>query len=219
MNDLADLIGVKGIRDPSLRWNAVTGDGWRLETLNSETGERDFLLQPEKNWIVDMLTRRRGVGKTGDGIFIMHLTPVGSPPPVVTDDDLKPAVGMTAWAPDTGCVEITTCGAVLRTAIVALWEKYKGFTEASKGLVPVVKFGPAIEVPIGKKNNIRTFWAPTFLFVHWLNRNEVPGLCYRPATVLPPKPSHLQIQHLSAKLKAHLKKATTSEAIDDEILQ
>jgi hypothetical protein len=217
MNDLADLIGVKGIRDPSLRWNAIDGKGWRIETFN-EAGERDFELLPENhNFVCDMLTRQRGVGKTGDGLFLMHLTPVGSPPPIVADDDLKPAVSMTVWAPDTGCAEITTCGAVLRNSIVHLWEKYKSFKEASNGLVPVVKFGPAVEVPIGKKNNLRIFWGPTFEFINWLDRNEVPGLCYRQATVPPPKPSNLQIQHLSAKLKAHLKKATKSEAIDDEI--
>jgi hypothetical protein len=223
MTDLSDLAGsVRGIRDRALRWNAVDGQGWRIEIYNPETGDRDFELLPEGlTWICDMATRRRGAIKTGEGVFDVRLSPVGSPLPDIpaNDDDFKPGVAMVVWHPEYGVAEITTASTVVRDRIVYLWEVVKARPEAATGAIPAVRFGPPVEVSFGGKRNLRVFYAPTFeLHGGWADRSEVPGICFRPATVPPPKPAKLQIEDLSARPKKHLKPAMTAgAALNDEI--
>ena len=94
MSDLDDL-GYAKIRPDSLRFNGLTGcltiNRYSPETRRSTATE----IPPGSRWAVDVLTRERGYGRVTDSIFDMRLSPVGSPPPVIEDEDLfKTAVSM-----------------------------------------------------------------------------------------------------------------------------
>jgi hypothetical protein len=175
MSDLDDL-DHRDIRYQAFKFNALTGVGQVNE----------FELGWPSIWTADMYTRRRGYGKTGDGVFEFYLTPVGSEPPKPPQDDkFKPAIAILWWSPQYGLAEMITNSTLLRRTVSDFWEVYKSYQEAADGLLPVTEFGAPKEVQIGK-NNMRIFWTPVLTIVGWMSRDEIPALKYRPATVPPP---------------------------------
>jgi hypothetical protein len=114
MSDLDDL-DHHSIYLQRMKFNALTGI-LLLQDTELDRGSR---------WVADMLTRRRGVGKTGDGVFEFYLTPVGSPPPKIPEDEkFKPAVAMIWWSPEQGLAEMITNSSLLRRTISDFWETY-----------------------------------------------------------------------------------------------
>jgi len=143
-------------------------------------------IAPGSQWAIDMLTRQRGYGKSTDKEFTMHLSPVGEPlpPDIPRDPELKPALPMMLWNPQLGEAVMTTCSAILRTAVNAMWERHKSFGEASEGLQPIVTFGEPREVEAAK----RTFLAPQITISGWVERDEIPPFAMQPPIVkLPPR--------------------------------
>ena len=175
MSDLDDLNHAIVLLQ-RLKFNALTGS---LLLGDTELGAGS-------RWVGDMLTRRRGVGRTGDGVFEFYLTPVGSAPPTIPEDDkFKPAVAMIWWSPEDGLAEMITNGSILRRTISDYWETYKTYQEAADGMLPLTEFGPPREVKVGR-TNIRVFWTPVLTVIGWIPREDIPALKYRPPTVPPP---------------------------------
>jgi hypothetical protein len=156
MSDLDDLEGGTSFKN-SLRWNTEKGDLFAV--LTNEFLERVphsiELGTPAARFAVDMLTRRRGYGLIGDGIYEMILTPVGSPPPPKpADPDYKRAVSFDLWSPQYGLVCMETVSVILLNTIDAFWTRYASFAEAAKGMLPLIEFSGRREIIVRKF----TFW-------------------------------------------------------------
>jgi hypothetical protein len=169
-----------------------------------------------------MLRRERGYGKATDKEFKMYLSPVGAPlPPNIPEDDpeLKPALSMALWSPSFGDAVMTTCGAIVRTAVNAMWTRYRSFREASDGLLPIITFGEAHEIEVAK----RAFQAPQIDITGWVKRETIPSFALLPPTVSPPPPVDAQIGFsaipaITTKAKHKPPKAgTLRDMLDDKI--
>ena len=223
MSDFDDLQH-HSLRLQGLKFNALDGI-LRLGEAELETGSQ---------WVADMLTRRRGYGRTGDGVFEFYLTPVGSEPPAPPHDpkEFKPALAMIVFSPQFGLAEMITNSTLLRQTISTLWEEYKSYREAADGLLPVIEFGEPREVEIGR-NNKRIFWTPRISIIGWVSRDEIPPLRYRPPTVEPPirrdaqlpyralaqLPAPFSEEHQAEPKKPRRKAAATpvADIIEDEL--
>ena len=175
MSDLDDFDHC-GVYLQRYKFNALTAV-YLLEDLDLGVGSL---------WVGDTLTRRRGFGKAGDGVFEFYMTPVGSEPPKTPQDDkFKPAVGMLWWSPEHGLAEMITNSSLLRRTISDIWDTYKTYRQAADWLLLVTEFGAPREVKVGK-NNTRIFWTPVLTIVDCMPRDQIPALKYRPPTVPPP---------------------------------
>jgi len=107
---------------------------------------------PSARFVADMATRELGYCKIAVGVYQLALTPVGSPPPPApTDPEFKPALGFFLWNPIFGEVRFETNAAILRQTIDGFWNRYRTFSEASRGLQPVIDFAGRREVPVKKR--------------------------------------------------------------------
>ena len=185
MSDISDL---HGVYPPSLRWNAETGV-LGISAFNPESGERELReieLGQTATFAMDLATRERGYGLIKVGLYDMRLTPVGSPPPSWPDDEeFKPALGCWLWHPTFSELRFETNGAIVRQAMMAVWDACKGAPEAAARLQPVICF--ADSAPITVKSVGKTFRGPIIKIVGWVERDKVPGWAEREPTVLPPK--------------------------------
>jgi hypothetical protein len=198
--DLGDL---RGVFPTPLRWSATNGVlGYSVyDGLSGERTIEPIELGSEKaKFVLDFSTRERGYGMIRKGVYDMRLTPVGSPPPEWPNDpDFKPAVGMWMWNPPLGELRLETNGTTFRDAIGALWDRCRGFKEASEGLLPVIHFVDRIERPNPAVDSI--FWAPVIDIIGWIPRDKIPCFAVRPPTVRPPLALDSQVRHA---LLAHL---------------
>jgi hypothetical protein len=128
----------------------------------------------------------RGYGLIKVGLYDMRLTPVGSPPPPCPDDEeFKPALGCWLWNPSFGELRFETNGAIVRQAMMAVWDACKGAPEAATGLQPVICCADSAPRTIKSVN--KTFRGPVIKTIGWVERDKVPGWAEREPTVLPPK--------------------------------
>jgi hypothetical protein len=185
---MSDLAGLHGVYPTSLRWNAEAGF-LGISVFNPGNGERELReieLGQTATFAMDLATRERGYGLIKVGIYDMRLTPVGSPPPPWPDDEeFKPALGCWLWNPVFGELRLETNGAIVRQAMMAVWDTCKGATEATAGLQPVICF--ADSAPIMVKSVSKRFFGPIIRVAGWVERDKVPGWTEREPTVLPPK--------------------------------
>jgi hypothetical protein len=138
-------------------------------------------------WVFDPLTRERGYIKAAVGVYETLLTPVGSPPPPPpADPEFKPGIGFYAWNPIFGEVRFEANGAILVRTYDGLFGRYKTFSEAARGLVPVVEFTGRREVYIKKRG--ATYWAPILDMVGWVDRDKIEPFRLREPTVAVPVP-------------------------------
>jgi hypothetical protein len=184
---MSDLSGLHGIYPNSLRWNAENGILAR-STFNSETGERELqpieLGQPA-TFALDLATRERGYGLIRVGEYDMRLTPVGSPaPPWLEDLEFKPAIGCWLWSPTFDELRLETNAALLRQAIVSVWDQARAAPQAVENQQPVIRFTDRVSV--GFRTLGKTYFSPVIHIVGWAERNKVPGWSERPPTVAPP---------------------------------
>jgi len=212
MTDLDDLGGAY-MHPNSLRFNAVTGILAKYVFDPEEWRRVPVEIAPGSHWAIDMLTRRRGLGRVTDGSYDMRLSYVGEPVPEAPDD-FKPAVSMMLYSPEHGLCYMETCGAILVRCISWLWEYYRSFRQSSDGLIPVIEIGGPREVHIGSRNNPRLFYAPQFKIIDWIERDTVPAFRATAPTVALPPPSNMQIGFRSA-LKLPKPKRERSELADD----
>jgi hypothetical protein len=181
MTDL-DVLDHRSIRPSTYRLNAVIGDQYIITIVGLT--RFDTPVEPDNEVVADMLTRKIGYGRTGEHLFDFRMEYVGSPPPPAPEEDeFKPAVSWT-WSTPAGQVEHITNGAIARGAVIGVWEKYKGASEAASGMVPVIRIGAPAEV----QSSGRGFFAPNFTIVGWLARDDVPAFRDRPAMVPLPSP-------------------------------
>jgi hypothetical protein len=187
MNDLSDLEGVNG---PSARWDSTTGEFNIM--MFGESFEREphpvELGSQSARWVPDMLRRERGFGKIAPEIYDMILTPVGAAPPSKpADPEYKPALGMDLFNPIFGLVRFETNAAILRQTITGFWDRYCGFPEAARGLLPVVDFADRREVTLKKWGT--TYWTPVLLISGWIERDKIEPFRLREPTVQLPRSS------------------------------
>jgi hypothetical protein len=223
MSDITDL---HGVFPTPLRWNAEAGVlGYGV--YDEATGERDVkeieLASPQAKFVMDLDTRERGYGLIRTGLYDMRLTPVGSAPPQWPgDDDFKPAVACWLWNPPLGELRLETNGAMFRTAVSAVWDRCRTFTEAAQGLQPVIHFADRQERlirAIGK-----TFWAPVINIIGWVPRDKVPPFALRPPTVKPPiaidsQVRHALLQHVQQKEPVRAQGKAKSSAVTQGVLR
>jgi hypothetical protein len=185
MSDLGDL---HGVYPTSLRWNAEAGF-LGISAFNPESGERELReieLGQTATFAMDLATRERGYGLIKVGLYDMRLTPVGSsPPPCPDDEEFKPALGCWLWNPSFGELRFETNGAIVRQAMMAVWDACKGAPEAATGLQPVICCADSAPRTIKSVN--KTFRGPVIKTIGWVERDKVPGWAEREPTVLPPK--------------------------------
>jgi hypothetical protein len=184
---MSDLSGLHGIYPNSLRWNAEDGILAR-SIFNPESGERE--LQPidfgqTATFALDMLTRERGYGKIKIGSYEMILSPVGGPAPEFPGDlEFKPAIGCWLWSPTFDELRLETNAALLRQAVVSVWDQARAAPQAVEGLQPVIRF--IDRVSVGFRTLGKTYFSPVIHIVGWAERNKVPGWGERPPTVAAP---------------------------------
>jgi hypothetical protein len=160
-----------------------------VAVYSPETGGREIQEIPlgaDATFAMDLLTRVRGYGLIRVGLYDMRLSPIGTPPPPWPDgDDFKPAIGVWLWNPAFGELRLETNGAIVRQAMMAVWDACKGAPEAAARLQPVICF--AGSAPITVKSVGKTFHGPIIKIAGWVERDKVPGWAEREPTVLPPK--------------------------------
>jgi hypothetical protein len=203
-----DISDLRGIHPTSGRWGADNGV-FGYSKFDESTGERTMevieLGSPEAKFVMDFATRERGYGLIRKGLYDMRLTPVGSPPPEVPDDDdFKPAIGVWLWNPILGELRVETNGAIFRGALSAAWDYVRTFKEAAENLQPVVHFVGRVERPIAAIGKV--FWAPVIQIIGWVPRDKVPCFAAREPTVKPPiavdsQVRHALLEHLQQKLE------------------
>jgi hypothetical protein len=209
MSDLSDLQGVYG---PTLRWNSEAGE--LIVMTTNEMFEREPRLlelgtQPAR-FVADMATRVRGYGKIEVGIYEMIMTPVGSPPPPApSDPGFKPALGLFLWNPMFGEVRFETNAAILRQTVDGVWTRYRGFAEASQGLLPVIDFADRREVLVKKRGT--TYRTPVINITGWIERDKVPPFQLREPTVKPPTAFDGQIPFIPRPELDDLQKRTRDQ--------
>jgi hypothetical protein len=182
MSDLSDL---HGAIPSSLRWNAQEGvlSVYTCgESRIIELGSRDA------TFAIDVETRERGWGLIRNGVYDMHLTPVGTAAPDRPNADYKPAIGVWLWNPSFGEVRCETIGAMMRDPIVGFFGRVSGAKQLEEGTVPVACFASARERTI--KGVGRTFLTPLVDLVGYLPRGKIPPFAVRPPTV-PKVPPYL----------------------------
>jgi hypothetical protein len=211
MSDIDDLDWDRSYL-PGLRHNALTGDLTVSQFDARGQGRINIPIPAGSEWVADLLTRLRDFGKTGDGIFDFHMTPVGTTPPTPPSEDHKPAVAQMQFSPQYGLTKLMTNSTLTRSAVVAFWEDYRACPEAARGLLPVVRFGKPIEVKIGK-NNVRIFFAPNLSIVGWAERDAIAAFRGRLVTVPPPSlaPEKLTYTPVTPQLAPPERALTTRE--------
>jgi hypothetical protein len=162
MSDPSDL---HGVYPTALRWNATDGflARWIFDEAAGERMAKPIELgSSQARFAMDFATRERGYGQVRTGSYIMHLTPAGSPPPLWPGDDtFKPSVGMWLWNTSFGEVRIETNASLFVGVINSLWDNCRTFTEAAKGLQPVIEFADRRERVV--KTLGKVFWYPSLL--------------------------------------------------------
>ena len=203
---MSDLAGLHGAFPTSARWNSETGF-LGVSVYSAETGGRELREIPlgaDATFAMDLATRERGYGLIRVGIYDMRLTAVGSqPPPWPDDEDFKPAVGCWLWNPTHGELRLETNAAIVRQAVLAVWDEAKGASQAAEGQQPVVRFVDRVSIYVKAVN--KTFQGPVIRVVGWVPRDQVPGWSEREPTVAPPK------------VMAALPTTTTAPAIDTQV--
>ena len=158
---MSDLSGLHGVYPTSLRWNAESGF-LSISVFNPESGERELReieLGQTATFAMDLATRERGYGLIKVGLYDMRLTPVGSPPPPCPDDEeFKPALGCWLWNPSFGELRFETNGAIVRQAMMAVWDACKGAPEAATGLQPVICCADSAPRTIARQMSARLMW-------------------------------------------------------------
>jgi hypothetical protein len=209
MSDLSDLQGVYG---PSLRWNSEAGE-LVIMTTNEMFEREPRMLElgtQQARFVADMATRERGYGKVAVGLYEMVMTPVGSPPPPIpSDPEFKPALGLFLWSPVFGEVRLETCAAILRQTIDGFWTRYRSFAEASKGLQPIVDFLGRREILVKKRGT--SYWTPDINIAGWIDRDKIAPFRLREPTVKPPTPIDSQIPFAPRPGLADLQKRTRQQ--------
>jgi hypothetical protein len=191
MTDL-DVLDHRSIRPSTYRLNAVTGSQF-ISTVVGLT-RFDTPVEPGTEIIADMRTRKIGYGRTGEHLFDFRTEYVGfPPPPAPEEDEFKPAVSW-VWSTPNGLIEHITNGAIARGATVEGWEKYKAAPEAARGMMPVIRIGEPAEV----QSSGRTFYAPNFQIVGWIDRDDVPAFRDRPAMCPLPSPTPERLTYTPA---------------------
>jgi hypothetical protein len=184
MSDLSDL---HGIYPTSLRWNAESGF-LAILAFNAETGERELQqieLGEPATFVLDLATRERGYGRVKTNIYDMRLTPVGSPPPPLPEDEeFKPALGCWVWHPSFTELRLETNAKIFREAVTNVWDRCRVEPAAAEGLQPVIRFVDRVSILV--KAVGKTFQGPIIKIVGWVERNKIPGWAARTPTVSPP---------------------------------
>jgi hypothetical protein len=196
MHDLDDL-GSAHMRPESLRFNAVTGVLAKYVFDANEWRRVPVEIGPGSRWAVDMLTRRRGLGRVTDSSYDVRMSYVGEPVPEAPND-YKPAVSMMLYSPEHGLCYMETCSTILVRCISGLWEHYRSYRQSSEGLIPVIEIGEPRQIQIGSRNNPRMFYAPSFRIIDWIERDTVPAFKATAPTVALPSPANMQIEFRSA---------------------
>ena len=209
------------IYDPSLRWNAETGELFYVVT--NEVFEKEptpiQLNTPEATFAMDMRRRERGRARIETGLYKMFLAPVGQELPPLPPDELpfeakyKPAIGVDLWNPSFGLVRLEGTGAYLRAAIGRTWQGYGTCREAADGLLPVIRF--VGRRPVSPKNYPnKIYYSPIIPRVGCLPREQIgPFMAKEPTVPLPVwVGSDSQIAAaLRAKLEAPQQEKKTSD--------
>ena len=209
------------IYDPSLRWNAETGELFYVVT--NEVFEKEptpiQLNTPEATFAMDMRRRERGRARIETGLCKMFLAPVGQELPPLPPDELpfeakyKPAIGVDLWNPTLGLVRLEGTGAYLRAAIGRIWHEYTTCREAADGLMPVTRFIGSR--PTSPKNYpTKIYQSPNILRVGWLPRDKIAPFAAKEPTV--PLPVWIENDSqiaaaLRAKLEAPQQEKKTSD--------
>ena len=179
--------------DPSLRWNAETGELYYV--VINEIFEKEMtpiqLNTPEATFAMDMRRRERGRARIETGLYKMFLAPVGQELPPLPPDELpfeakyKPAIGVDLWNPSFGLVRLESTGAYLRAAIGRTWQEYGTCREAADGLLPVIRF--VDRRPVSPKNYPnKIYYSPIIPRVGCLPREQIgPFMAKEPTVPLP----------------------------------
>jgi hypothetical protein len=89
------------------------------------------------------------------------------------------------WNPTHGELRLETNAAIVRQAVLAVWDEAKGASQAAEGQQPVVRFTDRVSIYVKAVN--KTFQGPVIRVVGWVPRDQVPGWAEREPTVAPPK--------------------------------
>jgi len=229
-----DIQDLHGIYPTAVRWGAEFGT-LGYSKFDDATGERTIdeiqLNTPEATFVMDLLTRERGYGLIRIGLYDMRLSPVGCPPPPWPgDDDFKPAIGCWLWNPSLNEVRLETNASIFLRSVSGVWDRCRGFKEASEGLQPAIRFVGRCDYPVPAVGKV--FQKPLIDVIGWVDRSKVPSFALREPTVKPAmaidsQVRHALLQHLQqqpkqpvrarGKAKPAPKQVTLEDLLDDEI--
>ena len=207
--------------EPSLRWNAETGELNYVQT--NEIFEKETtpiqLNTPEATFAMDMRRRERGRARIATGLYKMFSAPLGQElPPLPPEEapfasEYKVALCVDVWNPKLGLARLEATGAYFRAALGRIWQEYTTWPEAADGWVPVIRFVGSRRVSPKKYPN-KTYHSPSILRVGGLPREKIAPFAAKEPTV--PLPVRVENDSqiaaaLRAKLEAPQQEKKTSD--------